>query len=110
MPIRAASSWAARRPRPRPHQWRSGSAEAYCIVPSAPLPVAAGPSAAQPRLIEAAGRVRQHGVDLAGFRGQIGARHHLAAVVARDLFEQPLKLADVAVDRLLELAVGAILA
>src|SRR5712671_1002534 len=59
-------------------------------------------------LVEASGRVRQHGVDLAGLRGEIGPRHHLAAVVARDLFQQPLELADIAIHRLLELAVGAI--
>src|SRR4051794_8003242 len=58
--------------------------------------------------VEPSGRVRQHGVDLAGFRGEIAACHHLAAVVARDLFEQPLELADVAVDGLLELAVATI--
>src|SRR5947207_2398704 len=58
--------------------------------------------------LEAAGGVGEHGVDLAGLRGQIRARHHRAAVVARDVIEQPLELADVAVDRLLELAVAAI--
>src|SRR5580704_17175529 len=62
----------------------------------------------RPRLFEPPGRVRQHGVDLAGLRGEIGARHHRAAVVARHVVEQPLELGDVAVDRLLELAVGAV--
>src|SRR5215470_7343057 len=61
-------------------------------------------------LIEAAGRVRQHSVNLAGLRGEIGPRHHLAAIVARDLIEQALELGDVAVDRLRELAIGAIFA
>jgi len=51
----------------------------------------------------------EHRVDLAGLRRQIRPRHHLTAVVARHIFEQPLELGDVAVDRLLELAVGAIL-
>src|SRR5260370_40212019 len=59
-------------------------------------------------LLEAAGGVGQHGVALAGLRGEIGARHPRAAVVARDVLEQPLELADVAVDRLLEIAVAAI--
>ena len=61
------------------------------------------------RSVEPAGRMRQHGVDLAGFRGEIGARHHLTAVVPRNLVEQTFELADVAVDRLLELAVRTIL-
>src|SRR4051812_6869530 len=86
-PTRAASSGAARRRKPR--RRRGGSAK---------------PS------VEAAGRVRQHGVDLAGFRGEVRARHHLTAVVARHLLEQPLELADIAVHRLLELAVGAVFA
>ena len=50
----------------------------------------------------------EHGIDLARFRGEISARHHLTAIVARDLFEQPLELVDVTVDCLLELAIGAI--
>src|SRR5712692_200810 len=58
--------------------------------------------------VEPAGRVGQHGVDLAGLGGQISARHHLAAIVARDFLQKPLELADIAVDRLLELAIGAI--
>src|SRR5262249_29172828 len=53
--------------------------------------------------------VGQHGVDLAGLRREIGAGHRLAAVAARDVFQEPLELADVAVDGLLELAVAAIL-
>src|SRR5262249_11647785 len=61
-------------------------------------------------LVEPSGRVREHGVDLARLRGQVGARHHLAAVVARDLLEQPLELADVAVDRAHEVALATILA
>src|SRR5262249_43216402 len=59
-------------------------------------------------LVEASGSVCQHGVDLAGLRRQIAARHHLAAIVARDLVEQALEFGDIAVDRLLELAVGAV--
>src|SRR5262249_40506947 len=60
--------------------------------------------------IEAAGSVRQHGVDLAGLRGEIGARHHLPAIFARDFVQEALKLGDVAVDRLHEFAIRAILA
>src|SRR5262249_56025702 len=58
--------------------------------------------------VETAGRVGEHGVDLAGLRGEIGARQHLAAVVARDFLEQPLELADIAVDGTLEIAVAAV--
>ena len=53
--------------------------------------------------------MRQHGIDLAGFRGEVSARHHLAAVIALDLIKQVLELADIAVHRLLEFAVGAVL-
>src|SRR6185437_9353736 len=59
-------------------------------------------------LVEPPGRVRQHGVDLAGLRGEVCAHHHLAAVVARDFLEQPIELADIAVHRQLELAVGTV--
>ena len=52
-------------------------------------------------LLEPARGVRQHGVDLAGVRGEIAARGRLAALVLRDLVQQPLELADVAIDRLL---------
>src|SRR5262249_52682585 len=45
-----------------------------------------------------------------GLRGEIGSRHHLAAIVARDLVEQAFELGDVAVDRLHEFTVGAVLA
>src|SRR5262249_47251987 len=58
--------------------------------------------------VEAAGRVGEHGVDLARVGGEIAARQHLAAVVARHLVEQPLELADVAVDGAPEIAVGPI--
>src|SRR5216684_9386895 len=59
--------------------------------------------------VEPAGRVREHGIHLARLRGQVGARHHLAAIVARDFLEQPLELADIAIDRAHEIAVAAIL-
>src|SRR6516164_2186787 len=58
--------------------------------------------------VEAAGGVGEHGVDLARLRGEVAARQHLAAVVARHLVEQPLELADVAVDGAPEIAVGPI--
>src|SRR2546423_4758679 len=59
-------------------------------------------------LLEAAGRVRQHGVHLAGIRGEIVARGRLAALILRHLIQQPLELRDIAVDRRLELAVATI--
>src|SRR6478672_3069497 len=55
-------------------------------------------------------RMREQGVDEAGFRGEMAAQHLRAALVARDLVEQPLELGDVAIHRLLEAAVGAIFA
>src|SRR4051812_28487885 len=60
-------------------------------------------------LVESPGRVCQHRVDLAGLRGEVGARYHLATVVSGDLVEEPLELADIAVHRLHEVAVAAIL-
>src|SRR5262249_62247164 len=59
-------------------------------------------------LSDPAGAGGQHGVAFAGLGGQIRARPHRAAIVARDVVEQPLDLADVAVDRLLDLAVAAV--
>src|SRR6185295_9868474 len=41
-------------------------------------------------------------------RGEIGARDHLPADIARDFVQEPLELGDVAVDRLHKLAIGAI--
>src|SRR4029078_8677390 len=64
---------------------------------------------AVPASIETAGRVRKHRVDLARFRREVGAGHDLAAVGARHFLEQSLEFRNVAVDRLLELAVGTIL-
>src|SRR5262249_2089337 len=54
------------------------------------------------------GGVRQHGIDLAGFRGEVVAGDRLAALVARHFFEQALEFGDVTVHRVLEIAVGAI--
>src|SRR5262249_26301602 len=69
---------------------------------------ASGEKEKSDHLFEPAGGVRQHGVDLAGFRREVGARHDLTAVVAGNFVEQPLELADIAVDRLAELAIGLV--
>src|SRR4029077_8957440 len=60
------------------------------------------------RSVEAAGGVGEQGIDLARLRGEVAARQHLAAVVARHFLEQPVELADVAVDGAPEIAVGPI--
>src|SRR5262245_43879412 len=52
--------------------------------------------------------MRQHGVELAGLRGEIGARDHLPAIIVRDFIEQVLEFSDVPIDRLHEVPVGAI--
>src|ERR1700722_18690407 len=49
-------------------------------------------------------------VDEAGLRDEVAAQHCGAAFVARDFVEQALELGDVAVDGLLEVAVGAVFA
>src|SRR2546421_6740254 len=59
-------------------------------------------------LFESPRRVRQHGVDLAGIRSEVAARGRLAALVLRDLVQQPLEFADIAVDSRLEFAVAAV--
>src|ERR1041384_1356184 len=59
-------------------------------------------------LPEPACGVGEQGVDEAGLRGEVGAQGLRATLVAGDLVEQPLELGDVAVDRLLEAAVGAV--
>src|SRR5580704_17184705 len=60
-------------------------------------------------LVESSRRVRQHGVDLAGVRGEIIARHGRAAIAARDVVEEPLELMDIVLDGLPELGIGAVL-
>src|SRR5258708_38481353 len=60
------------------------------------------------RLPQPARRVREQGVDHAGFRDEVAAQCLGSAVFACDLVEQPLEFGDVAVDRLLEAAVGAV--
>ena len=53
--------------------------------------------------------MREQGVDQAGFRGEVAAQDRRPALVAGDFVEQALKLGDIPVDRLLEVAVGAVL-
>src|SRR3954452_16280582 len=55
-------------------------------------------------------RMREQGVDEAGLRGQVTAQRLWAAILAGDFVEQALELGDVAVDRLLKAAVGAVFA
>src|ERR1700682_5924711 len=55
-------------------------------------------------------RMREQGIDHPGLRGEVAAQYRRPPLVARDLVEQALELGDVAVDRLLEVAVGAIFA
>src|SRR5882724_10404953 len=69
----------------------------YCTLPAEPL--------SQPSR-----RMREQGIDEAGLGGEVATKHRRPAFVARDLVEQSLELGDVAVDRLLEVAVGAIFA
>jgi hypothetical protein len=54
--------------------------------------------------------VRQHRVDLAGLRGQIGPRQRPVAIVAADLRDKALELADIAVDGLLERLIAPVFA
>src|SRR5258708_10936476 len=54
--------------------------------------------------------MREQGVDEARLRDQVATKRSSPAFVARDLVEQALELDDVAVDRLLEIAVRAIFA
>src|SRR6476620_5634419 len=55
-------------------------------------------------------RVREQGVDQPGLRGEVAAQCLRSAILARDLVEQTFELGDIAVDRLLEGAVGAVFA
>src|ERR1700751_724950 len=52
----------------------------------------------------------EQGVDQTRLRREVAAQRLRAAILARDLVEEALELGDVAVDRLLEAAVGAVLA
>ena len=52
----------------------------------------------------------EQGVDQPCLRGEVAAQRLRVAVLAGDVVEQPLELVDVAVDRLLEGAVGAVFA
>src|SRR2546430_10066970 len=55
-------------------------------------------------------RVREQRVDEPGLRGEVAAQRLRPAILTRDLVEQPFELGDIAVDRLLEAAVGAVFA
>src|SRR6516165_7381748 len=61
------------------------------------------------RSVEATRRMGQHGVDLAGFRREVGSCHHLSAIVVRNLVALPFEFVDVAIHGVLELAGRAIL-
>src|ERR1700730_17383723 len=61
-------------------------------------------------LPEPSRRMRQQRIDHPGLRGEVAAQHRGSPLVACDLVEQALELGDVAVYRLLEVAVGAIFA
>ena len=52
----------------------------------------------------------EHGVDLARIRRQIGLRHHIVAVVARNVLQQLLEIVAVAVDGSAEFAIRLIFA
>src|SRR5687767_2785155 len=55
-------------------------------------------------------RVREQCVDQSRLRGEVAAQRLRSAILARDLVQEPLELGDIAVDRLLEAAVGAVFA
>src|SRR5207302_10951716 len=55
-------------------------------------------------------RVREQGVDEPRLRGEVAAQRLRSAIFARDFVEQPFELGDIAVDRLLETAIGAVFA
>src|SRR3984893_296115 len=55
-------------------------------------------------------RMREQGIDQTRLRGEVAPQDLRSALVARDFVEQALELGDVAVDGLLEIAVGAIFA
>src|SRR5882757_7864486 len=55
-------------------------------------------------------RMGEQGVDEARFRSQVAAQGLRSAILAGDFIEQPLEFRDVAVDGLLEAAVGAVFA
>src|SRR5438445_5802697 len=81
---------------PKQNGGREASVFSLCVVATSRLP--------QPSR-----GVGEQGVDQARLRGEVGAQRLRAALVAGDFVEQALELGDVAVDRLLEAAVGAIL-
>src|SRR5262249_22590998 len=56
------------------------------------------------------GGVREQGIDQTGFRSEMTAQRLRAAILARDLVQEPLELGYVAVNRLFEAPVGPIFA
>ena len=75
---------------------------------------AAAPTTPQPAgvtlLVEPAGRVGEHGVNLARIGRQVRAGHRAATFAARNVFKEPLEFLDVLLHRLAELGIAAILA
>src|SRR5690349_6513674 len=61
-------------------------------------------------LVEAASRVRQHGVNLAGVGSQVIAGNCRTTIAARDIVEQPFELVNVMFDGLPEVRIGSVLA
>src|SRR5438445_11909079 len=82
---------------PKQNGGREASVFSLCVVATSRLP--------QPSR-----GVGEQGVDQARLRGEVVAQLLRAAAVAGDFVEQAFELDDVAVDRPLEVAVGAILA
>src|SRR6516164_839942 len=60
-------------------------------------------------LVEPAGGVRQHGVDLAGIGGQIIACDCRIPIAARNVVKEPFKFVDVMFHCLAKLRIGAVL-
>ncbi len=54
--------------------------------------------------------MREHRIDLAGLRREIGARQSVVAVVTADIREQTLELLDIAIDRDPEIRIGTVAA
>src|ERR1700676_4149648 len=92
---------------PAPAAWNEPPGLEH-LRPIRPPPVTSPSRLNRGRSVETSGRVGEHGVDLAGLRGEVGARNHLTAIVTGDLVEQALELADVTIDGLHEFAVAAI--
>src|SRR5262249_9666322 len=61
-------------------------------------------------LSQPSGGVREQGIDQTGLRSEMAAQRLRAAILARDLVQEPLELGYVTVNRLLEASVGSIFA